>query len=132
MMAACDLQRPAAVDQLQKLGQAIGVAVFAIPGETNPLKVARKAMEAAREGDYNVLLVDTAGRLHLDEELMYELEGLKKQLAPREILLSPMRRRGRMQSALQPNLTSASRLPVRFSRCLTATRAQALRYRFAK
>ncbi len=86
LMAACDLQRPAAVDQLQKLGEAIGVSVFAMPGETNPLRVARKAMEAAKEGDYNVLLVDTAGRLHLDEELMEELEVLKKELSPREIL----------------------------------------------
>lgn len=86
LMAACDLQRPAAVDQLQKLGEAIGVSVFAMPGEANPLKVAKKAMEAAKEGDYNVLLVDTAGRLHLDEELMGELEALKKELSPREIL----------------------------------------------
>lgn len=86
LMAACDLQRPAAIDQLQKLGQAIGVSVFTMPGETNPLKVARKAMEAAKEGDYNVLLVDTAGRLHIDEELMQELESLKKELSPREVL----------------------------------------------
>ncbi len=86
MMAACDLQRPAAVDQLQKLGQAIGVSVFAMPGEKDPLKVAKRAMEAAKEGDYNVLLIDTAGRLHLDEELMEELEALKKELDPREIL----------------------------------------------
>lgn len=86
LMAACDLQRPAAVDQLQKLGQAIGISVFTLPGETDPLKVARRALEAAKEGDYNVLLVDTAGRLHLDEELMKELEALKKELAPREIL----------------------------------------------
>jgi len=86
LMTACDLQRPAAVEQLQKLGQGIGVSVFTIPGETKPLKVARKAVEMAKEQGYDVLLVDTAGRLHLDEELMAELEELKRELTPREVL----------------------------------------------
>ncbi len=86
LMAACDLQRPAAIDQLQKLGQAINVPVFTMPGESNPLKVARSAMQMAKAEGYDVLLVDTAGRLHLDEELMLELEKVKQALEPREVL----------------------------------------------
>ncbi len=86
LLVACDLQRPAAVDQLQKLGQSLGVAVFTMPGEYNPLKVAKKAMEMAKNEGFDVLLVDTAGRLHLDQELMQELEELKNFLEPREVL----------------------------------------------
>jgi signal recognition particle subunit SRP54 len=86
LMVACDLQRPAAVDQLQKLGQSIQIPVFTMPGETDPLRVAKKALEAAKSEGYDVLLVDTAGRLHLDQELMQELAELKKLLEPREVL----------------------------------------------
>ncbi|MDE3045127.1 MAG: signal recognition particle protein [Verrucomicrobiota bacterium] len=86
LMAACDLQRPAAVLQLHKLGKEIGVDVFSIEGETSPVKIARQALEKAKREEYDVLLVDTAGRLHLDEELMKELEELKKLLEPREVL----------------------------------------------
>lgn len=86
LMAACDLQRPAAVEQLKKLGADNGIAVFFAEGEKDPVKVATLAKEkAAREG-YDVLIVDTAGRLHLDEELMAELETLKQKLEPREVL----------------------------------------------
>jgi signal recognition particle subunit SRP54 len=73
LLAACDLQRPAAVDQLKTLGSQIGVTVFSIVGERDPLKVAKKAYEKAQAEEYDVLIVDTAGRLHLDEELMKEL-----------------------------------------------------------
>jgi signal recognition particle subunit SRP54 len=86
LLVACDLQRPAAVDQLQKLGESIQVRVFAMPGESNPLKVAKQAMEIARTEGYDVLLVDTAGRLHLDQDLMQELEEMKNFLEPREVL----------------------------------------------
>lgn len=86
LLAACDLQRPAAVEQLKKLGSAIGVSVFSIEGEKNPVKVAKKAMEKAEAEGFDVLIVDTAGRLHLDEELMQELEEMKKVLQPREVL----------------------------------------------
>ncbi|HEY4255233.1 MAG TPA: signal recognition particle protein [Chlamydiales bacterium] len=86
LMAACDLQRPAAVEQLKKLGSDQQVDVFFLPGEKDPLKVALEAREkAAREG-YDVLLIDTAGRLHLDDELMEQLTKLKNLLLPREIL----------------------------------------------
>lgn len=86
LLAACDLQRPAAVEQLKKLGLAIAVPVFSIEGEKNPVKVAKKAMEKAEAEGFDVLIVDTAGRLHLDEELMQELEEMKKALQPREVL----------------------------------------------
>jgi len=86
LMAACDLQRPAAVEQLKKLGNEIGIPVFFVEGEKNPLKVAKKAQEKAQAEQFDVLIVDTAGRLHLDEELMKELEEMKQFLAPREVL----------------------------------------------
>ena len=86
LLAACDLQRPAAVQQLKKLGADIGVSVFFIDGETSPLQVAKKAYEKALVDSYDVLIVDTAGRLHLDENLMKELQEMRSQLNPREVL----------------------------------------------
>lgn len=86
LLAACDLQRPAAVQQLKKLGADIGVSVFSIDGETSPLQVAKKAYEKALVDSYDVLIVDTAGRLHLDEDLMKELQEMRSQLNPREVL----------------------------------------------
>lgn len=86
LLVACDLQRPAAVDQLKKLGEAISIPVFFVEGEKDPLRVAKKALEKAQAESFDVLIVDTAGRLHLDEELMHQLEQLKALLTPREIL----------------------------------------------
>ncbi len=86
LMAACDLQRPAAVEQLKKLGADQQVDVFFLPNEKDPLRVAAAAKEKATQEHYDVLLVDTAGRLHLDDELMEQLAELKKLLAPREVL----------------------------------------------
>lgn len=86
LLAACDLQRPAAVDQLKKLGSEVGVTVFSLEGEKNPIKVAKAAHQRALVEGYDVLIVDTAGRLHLDEALMKELEEIKTLLAPAEIL----------------------------------------------
>ncbi|MBS0625871.1 MAG: signal recognition particle protein [Verrucomicrobia bacterium] len=86
MLAACDLQRPAAVEQLKKLGADLNLPVFTMEGEKNALKVAKRALEKAQAEEFDVLIVDTAGRLHLDEELMKELEAIKGALNPREIL----------------------------------------------
>jgi signal recognition particle subunit SRP54 len=86
LLAACDLQRPAAVEQLKKLGSQVDVPVFFIEGETQPKKVARQALEKAKQENVDILIVDTAGRLHLDEELMEQLEELKGLLDPQEIL----------------------------------------------
>jgi signal recognition particle subunit SRP54 len=86
LLAACDLQRPAAVEQLKILGGQIGVEVFALEGEKSPVKVAKNALKAAKEGGYDVLILDTAGRLHIDDALMKELEEIKAATAPHEIL----------------------------------------------
>lgn len=86
LLAACDLQRPAAVDQLQTLGASIGVPVFAIAGEKDPLKVVRAALEQAKSNHNDVLILDTAGRLHIDDELMQQLERIKEVAKPSEIL----------------------------------------------
>ncbi len=86
LLAACDLQRPAAVEQLKKLGRDIGVDVFSIDGEMKPILVAKKALEKVNAEQYDVLIVDTAGRLHLDEVLMKELTEISKLLSPSEVL----------------------------------------------
>lgn len=86
LLAACDLQRPAAVEQLKALGSQIGVPVFALPGETDPVKVAQAALKEARKNSHDLLIVDTAGRLHIDDELMQQLEKVKAVLNPSEVL----------------------------------------------
>lgn len=86
LLAACDLQRPAAVDQLQTLGAGIGVPVFAIAGEKDPLKVVKAALEHAKSHQNDVLILDTAGRLHIDDELMAQLEQIKQVAKPSEVL----------------------------------------------
>jgi len=86
LLAACDLQRPAATEQLKKLGSELQIPVFTIEGEKSALTVAKKAYEKAEAEGFDVLIVDTAGRLHLDEELMVELEEIKAALEPREVL----------------------------------------------
>ncbi len=86
LVAACDLQRPAAIAQLQTLCQTINVPVFTLPGESNPVKVAQEALKKAQAEGFDVLIVDTAGRLHIDQELMDQLAAVKKALDPQEIL----------------------------------------------
>jgi signal recognition particle subunit SRP54 len=86
LIAACDLQRPAAVEQLKRLGEQADVPVFSVDGCKDPLTVAKLALEKAKKEDFNVLIVDTAGRLHLDELLMQELQKMKELLNPHEIL----------------------------------------------
>lgn len=86
LLAACDLQRPAAVLQLKTLGEQIGVPVFSLTGENDPVKVAKAALEEAKRNGNDVVIVDTAGRLHIDEELMQQLEKVKGILNPAEVL----------------------------------------------
>ena len=86
LLAACDLQRPAAVAQLQTLGHQIGVPVFVLQGETDPVKVAKAALAEAKKNGNDLLIVDTAGRLHIDDELMQQLENIKAVVNPSEIL----------------------------------------------
>ncbi len=86
-LAACDLQRPAAVEQLEKLGAQANAHVYSLPGEGDPVKVASWAREQAVSENRDVLIVDTAGRLHVDEELMDELARVRKVVKPHDVLL---------------------------------------------
>jgi signal recognition particle subunit SRP54 len=86
LLAACDLQRPAAIQQLKILSSQAGAEVFSLEGEVNPVTVAQKAYAKAKAEHYDVLIVDTAGRLHIDEALMDELAEIKKKLDPQEVL----------------------------------------------
>lgn len=87
MMAACDVYRPAAVDQLKIVGEKIGVPVFSMPDCKEPEKIAAAARKEAEIKGYNILIVDTSGRLHVDEELMDEIVRIKDAVNPHEILL---------------------------------------------
>ncbi|HAZ16066.1 MAG: signal recognition particle protein [Chlamydiae bacterium GWC2_50_10] len=85
LVAACDLQRPAAIDQLKTLCAAISVPVFSLGGQSDPLLVATEALERAKKEAFDILIVDTAGRLHADEALMAELKEIKRALNPQEV-----------------------------------------------
>ncbi len=87
LMAACDVQRPAAIKQLQVLGAQIDVPVFSIEGEKDPVKIAKEAIAHAKKHGNDPVIIDTAGRLHIDEVLMEELRKIKEETNPTEILL---------------------------------------------
>lgn len=87
MLCACDIYRPAAVDQLEVVGNAVDTPVFTMRDCKNPEKIALAAMKEAERKGCNVLIVDTAGRLQIDEELMEELVTIKSAVKPHEILL---------------------------------------------
>ncbi len=87
LLAACDVYRPAAIDQLEQLGKQIGVDVYIDRNSKNPVEISNEALEKARYDGYNVLLIDTAGRLQIDENLMNELKEMKEKIQPHEILL---------------------------------------------
>ncbi|MEY3688430.1 MAG: hypothetical protein RIR84_1271, partial [Bacteroidota bacterium] len=86
LLVAGDVYRPAAVDQLKVLGNQIGIDVYAEPDNKDPKKIAENALQYARSNNKNVVIVDTAGRLAIDEEMMNEVAGLKAFLQPQEIL----------------------------------------------
>jgi signal recognition particle subunit SRP54 len=87
LLAACDVYRPAAVKQLQVVGEAVGTEVFAIEDCRDPVRIAREAVKYAEKQGHDIVFLDTAGRLHVDEELMAELSEIKKETNPCEILL---------------------------------------------
>ena len=87
LLVACDVYRPAAMDQLETLGKQLGVPVFAQKGETDVLKIGREALAFAKENQRNVLIFDKAGRLQIDEPLVQELVRLRDLIQPQEILL---------------------------------------------
>ena len=86
MLAACDVYRPAAIKQLQVVGGKVNVPVFE-EGQINPVKIANDALDEAKRQGADVLIIDTAGRLHIDEQLMEELQKIKAEVTPDEILL---------------------------------------------
>ena len=86
LLAACDVYRPAAIEQLKIVGEQAGVPVFEM-GQGDPVEIARRAMMQARDYGNDILILDTAGRLHIDEELMEELRRIKAEVQPHEILL---------------------------------------------
>ena len=86
LLAACDTFRPAAIEQLKTLGAQVGVEVYSQDGEKDPVKVAKDAIQYARQQGYSVVIVDTAGRLTVDQELMEEISTLHKAVNPTETL----------------------------------------------
>ena len=87
LLVPADTYRPAAIDQLEKLGRALSVDVFPSTASSSPLEICRKAMEEARINTHDVVIIDSAGRLQVDEPLMEELRSIRAAVDPREILL---------------------------------------------
>lgn len=87
LLVACDIYRPAAINQLQVVGKQAGATVFE-KGTINPVKIAKEGIEFAKKQGFDTVIIDTAGRLHIDEALMEELENIKKEVNPTEILLT--------------------------------------------
>ncbi len=86
LLVACDVYRPAAIDQLKQIGKQLNIEVYE-EGKGNPVEISRNAINYAKENHYDYVLIDTAGRLHIDEELMDELENVRLEVNPDEILL---------------------------------------------
>lgn len=86
LVAACDVYRPAAINQLTVLAESIGVDIYKEIDNKNPIDIAGNAVAYAHQNNYNVLIVDTAGRLAVDEEMMNEIEGIKNAITPTETL----------------------------------------------
>lgn len=86
LLVACDIYRPAAIDQLKIVGEKAGAHVFEM-GQTDPVKIAKEGIRYAKDNGFDIVLLDTAGRLHIDETLMDELRNIKRETNPSEILL---------------------------------------------
>ena len=86
LLVACDVYRPAAIDQLKQIGKQLNIEVYS-EGKKDPVEIANNAVKYAKENGYDYVLIDTAGRLHIDEELMDELDNIKNKVNPGEVLL---------------------------------------------
>ena len=86
LLVACDVYRPAAIDQLKTIGKELNIEVYE-EGKGNPVEIVKNALKYAKENKYNYVLIDTAGRLHIDEDLMNELKEINSEVKPNEILL---------------------------------------------
>ena len=87
LLVACDVYRPAAVKQLQVVGEQLEIPVFSMGTDVSPVKIAKAGVEHAKQYGHDVVFIDTAGRLHIDEKMMEELKDIKNELEPQEILL---------------------------------------------
>ena len=87
LLVACDIYRPAAIDQLETVGKQLDIPVFQM-GQTNPVDIAKASIEYAKKHGNDLIFLDTAGRLHIDEELMQELQNIRDEVQPAEILLT--------------------------------------------
>jgi signal recognition particle subunit SRP54 len=87
MLVAADLQRPAAIEQLHVIGNQLGIPVYSEPGAKDPIVVCQNAVRQARSQDINVVILDTAGRLHIDEELMEQLRRIDMRVEPEQVYL---------------------------------------------
>lgn len=87
LLVACDVYRPAAVDQLKIVGEAVNIPVFSMGTKISPVEIAKAGVEHAKKNGHDMVFIDTAGRLHIDEELMAELVKIKESTGPSEILL---------------------------------------------
>ena len=86
LLVACDIYRPAAIDQLKQIGKELNIEVYE-EGKNNPVEIAKNSIKYAKENGFNYVLLDTAGRLHIDENLMTELNNINNEVKPNEILL---------------------------------------------
>ena len=86
LLVACDVYRPAAIDQLKQIGKELNIEVYS-EGKGNPVEISKNAIKYANENGFDYILIDTAGRLHIDEELMDELKNISSEVKPHEILL---------------------------------------------
>lgn len=86
LLVACDVYRPAAIEQLKVLGEQLSIPVFSDENEKNPVKIAEKAIQHARQMGFDVVIIDTAGRLAVDEQMMNEIAAIKQAVKPQEIL----------------------------------------------
>ena len=86
LLVGCDVYRPAAIDQLKQIGKQLGIEVYE-EGKKDPVEIAKNAINYAKTNKYDYVLIDTAGRLHIDEDLMEELENISSEVKPKEVLL---------------------------------------------
>ena len=88
LLVACDIYRPAAIKQLQIVGEKLDIPVFTLGDKVSPVEIAKQGLAYAKQKGYDMVFIDTAGRLHIDEELMNELKAIKSETNPTEILLT--------------------------------------------
>ncbi len=88
LLVACDVYRPAAIKQLEIVGETLGIPVFSMGTDVSPVKIAKEGLKFAEKKGHDMVFIDTAGRLHIDEQLMEELRSIKAEVEPTEILLT--------------------------------------------